>query len=215
MTIRSKTNEAAVPLCCSSTVWASHSSWNPFTIPLCIRTKSSVALNVTACKITWRHQQATRAGNIQVTLNSLQPGKIGCYVIFLFRFWVMVACGLLKPLSLKSLPLFSTLRVSTGLGLFILHWTFESFGFHFCNSLSVYFLTVILLKYHFLFSTHKIVFLLYETSVKTIITNVIQVFILPCIPHCSSSVFNTISLDQFVYWQDISWFKKFIKLKTS
>ena len=38
-TIESKKEKAAVPLCGSSPVWASHSSWYPFTIPLCIRTR--------------------------------------------------------------------------------------------------------------------------------------------------------------------------------
>ena len=54
-------SEKAAPLCGSSTVWASHSSWYPFTIQVCIRTKSYVALNVIACAITWRHRQATLA----------------------------------------------------------------------------------------------------------------------------------------------------------
>ena len=35
--------KAAVPVCGSNTIWASH---NPFAIPLCIRIKSDVALNV-------------------------------------------------------------------------------------------------------------------------------------------------------------------------
>ena len=38
--------KAAVPLCGLCTVWASHISWYPFTIPLCLRTKNDVALKV-------------------------------------------------------------------------------------------------------------------------------------------------------------------------
>ena len=64
--------KSAVPLCGSSTVWALHSSWYPFTIPLCIVTRLMLLLMWLNCLC---HKLKTPTGHKGWPWNFIKLGK--------------------------------------------------------------------------------------------------------------------------------------------